>query len=80
MKCQILFSRKKKKNITSLSSAEIAHSVKERSAEDFMRDVFNNNYAICFFSDFLYKSVCCWYAYELPQLVSSEEYQEYMLL
>ena len=65
MKCQILFSRKKKKNISSLSSAEIAQSVKERSAEDFMRGVFNNNYAM-FFSDFLYKSVCCWYAYELP--------------
>ena len=27
MKCQILFSRKSKKNITNLSSAESAHSV-----------------------------------------------------
>ena len=27
MKCQVLFSRKNKKNITSLSSAEFAHSM-----------------------------------------------------
>ena len=33
-------------------------NVNERSAEDFMRGIFNDVYAICF-SDFLYKSVSC---------------------
>ena len=23
------------------------------------------------FSDFLYKSICCWYSFELPQLVEA---------
>ena len=29
--------------------------------------VFNKAYA--FFSDLLYRSICCWYSIELPQLV-----------
>ena len=40
----------------------------ERSAEDFMRGIFNDAYAVIF-SDFLYKSICCGYWFELPQLV-----------
>ena len=28
-----------------------------------MRSVFNDAYAILF-SDFLYKSICCWYSFE----------------
>ena len=35
-----------------------------------MRRLFNDTYAI-FFSDFLYKSTCCWYSFELLQLVKS---------
>ena len=35
-----------------------------------MRGVFDDTYAI-FFSVFLYKSICCWYSFELPQLVEA---------
>ena len=35
-----------------------------------MRSVFNDAYAILF-SDFLYKSICCWYSFELPRLVEA---------
>ena len=35
-----------------------------------MRSVFNVAYAILF-SDFLYKSICCEYLFELPQLVEA---------
>ena len=34
-----------------------------------MRDVFNDTYIYC--SDFLYKSICCWYSFELPQLAEA---------
>ena len=43
---------------------------KESSPDDFMRLVFNDAYVI-FFSDFLYKSICCGYSFELPQLVEA---------
>ena len=44
---------------------------KERSAEDFMRSIFNDAYAI-FFSDFLlYKSICYGYLFEMPRLVEA---------
>ena len=33
-----------------------------------MRGIFNEAYALLFL-DFLYKSICCWYSFELPQLV-----------
>ena len=42
----------------------------ERSAEDFIRSVFNAAYALLF-SDFLYKSICCGYLFELPRLVEA---------
>ena len=35
-----------------------------------MRSVFNDAYAILF-SDFLYKSICCGYSFELPRLVGA---------
>ena len=35
-----------------------------------MRSVFNDAYAILF-SDFLYKSICCGYSFELPRLVET---------
>ena len=35
-----------------------------------MRSPFNDAYAILF-SDFLYKSICCGYAFELPRLVEA---------
>ena len=35
-----------------------------------MMSVFNDAYAISF-SDFLDKSICCWYSFELPQLVEA---------
>ena len=38
MKCQILFSRKSKKNITSLSSAESVHSGKHKLICMFLYD------------------------------------------
>ena len=41
---------------------------KERSAEDFIRSVFNAAYAMLF-SDFLYESTCCGYSFELPRQV-----------
>ena len=31
----------------------------------------SDTYAILFFSDFLHKSICCWYSYELPRLVKA---------
>ena len=34
-----------------------------------MRGIFNDTYAI--FYDFLYKSICCWYLFELPLLVKA---------
>ena len=40
----------------------------ERSAENFMRGIFNDTQ---YFSDFLHKSICCWYSSELPQLVEA---------
>ena len=40
----------------------------ERSAEDFIRSVFNAAYATLFFY-FLYESICCGYSFELPRLV-----------
>ena len=43
---------------------------KERSAEDFMRSIFNDIYTILF-SDFLYKNIRCGYLFELPQLVEA---------
>ena len=43
---------------------------KESSPDDFMRLVFNDAYVILF-SDFLYKSICCGYSFELPQLVEA---------
>ena len=42
-------------------------TLKERSEEDFMKSIFNDAYAILF-SDFLYKSICCGYPFELLQL------------
>ena len=44
--------------------------LEERSAEDFMVSVFNDAYVILF-SDFLYKSICCGYSFELPRLVEA---------
>ena len=44
--------------------------LEETSAEDFMRSIFNDAYAILF-SDFLYKSICCGYSFELPQPVEA---------
>ena len=35
-----------------------------------MRSIFNDAYAILF-SDFLYKSICCRYLFELPRLVAA---------
>ena len=35
-----------------------------------MRNAFNDIYAISF-SDVLYKSICCGYSFELPQLVKA---------
>ena len=35
-----------------------------------MRGVLNDAYAILF-SDFLYKSICCWYSAELPRLAEA---------
>ena len=35
-----------------------------------MRSVFNDAYAILF-SDFLYKSICCQYSFELPRFYKS---------
>ena len=37
----------------------------ERSAEDFIRNIFNAASALLF-SDFLYESICCGYSFELP--------------
>ena len=42
MKCQILFSRKIKKNITNLSSAESVHSI----VSDFKGHCFRHSYCI----------------------------------
>ena len=39
---------------------------KKRSA----KDLFPAVYAI-FFSDFLYKNLCCWYSFEVPRLVEA---------
>ena len=33
-----------------------------------MRSILNDAFAILF-SDILYKSICCWYSFELPRLV-----------
>ena len=35
-----------------------------------MRSIFNDTYAI-FFTDFLNKSICYWYSFELPQQVEA---------
>ena len=37
------------------------------------KDLSNNAYAIflCVFSDFLYKSICCGYSFELHQLIDA---------
>ena len=35
-----------------------------------MKGVFNDTYAILF-SDFLYKSICCGYSFELPRQVEA---------
>ena len=35
-----------------------------------MKGVFNDTYALSF-SDFLYKSICCGYSFELPGLVQA---------
>ena len=35
-----------------------------------MKGVFNDTYALSFF-DFLYKSICCGYSFELPGLVEA---------
>ena len=35
-----------------------------------MKDAFNDTYAISF-SDFLHKSICCGYSFELPRLVEA---------
>ena len=35
-----------------------------------MRSIFNDAYAISF-SDFLFKSICCGYSFELPQQVEA---------
>ena len=43
---------------------------KERSAEDFIRSVFNAAYAMSF-SDFLYKTICCGYSFALPGQVKA---------
>ena len=43
---------------------------KERSAEDFMRSVFNDAYALLF-SVFLYKIICCGFSFELPRPVEA---------
>ena len=32
--------------------------------------ILNDAFAILF-SDFLYKNICCWYSFELPQLVEA---------
>ena len=34
-----------------------------------MRGLFNDTYAFFFSSDFLDKSICCWYQFELSGLV-----------
>ena len=41
------------------------------SVEDFSGKVFKHAYAILFFSNFLCKSVCFWYSFELPRLVEA---------
>ena len=41
-----------------------------------MRSVFNDAYAILF-SDFLYKSICCGYSFELPRLVEAIQTSTY---
>ena len=34
---------------------------------------------VCFFfSDFLYKSLCCWDSFELPHQGNSNEYQQHI--
>ena len=48
----------------------VKYPLKERSAEDCMIGLFNDTYVISF-SDFLYKSICCGYLFELPQLVKA---------
>ena len=42
--------------------------VKEGPAEDFGKGMFNHAYAIFFY--FLYKSICCWCSFELPNGVT----------
>ena len=43
---------------------------KERSAEDFIRSIFNAACAMLF-SDFLYKSICCGYSFEVEAIQMS---------
>ena len=35
------------------------------------QDLSNGAHAFCFFSDFLYKSICCGYSFELHQFVNA---------
>ena len=43
---------------------------KERLAEDLMRKVLDDCFAVLL-SDFLYKNICCGYSFELPHLVEA---------
>ena len=63
------------KLLEKLVNSPIRAHFKERSAEDFMRSVFNDAYAILF-SDFLYKSICCGYSFELRG--NSNEYPQHV--
>ena len=47
--------------------------MEERSAGDFMKNVFNDAYERMryYFLIFLYKSISSWYLFELPQLVEA---------
>ena len=41
---------------------------KARSTEDFMRGILND---VTYYSDFLYKNICCWYSFEVEAVQMS---------
>ena len=65
MKCQILFSRKNKKNIINLSSAELAQRVVKGNIQATNKRGYPH-----FFSYFSRKT-CCGYYYKLEALLMS---------
>ena len=85
--CTKVFRNCWKKLVVEYPPMVIRASFKERYAKwkNFMIGIFNGAYVIFFFFFFFFfrfslKSICCWYSFELPQLVKKCIFGHHFLL